>query len=204
MSSYDNNLETWTLSNQYSLQKDRDRQYFAGQFLWSGFDYIGEPTPYSVFPVKTSFFGAIDTAGFPKDGFYLFKSQWTSAPMVHLLPMNWTDYRRGQVVQVRAYATVPTVQLYLNGRSLGTSSFDQKVSTDGLRYLETTECTGDDKTYTSGTCPGSYESPNGSSGNLYLHWNVPFEPGRLVAVARDAAGHVAARDEVDTAGRATR
>ena len=201
VSSYDNNLETWTLSNQYSLQKDRDRQYFAGQFLWSGFDYIGEPTPYSVFPVKTSFFGAIDTAGFPKDGFYLFKSQWTSAPMVHLLPMNWTDYRRGQVVQVRAYATVPTVQLYLNGRSLGTSSFDQKVSTDGLRYLETTECTGDDKTYTSGTCPGSYESPNGSSGNLYLHWNVPFEPGRLVAVARDAAGHVAARDEVDTAGR---
>ncbi len=202
VSSYDNNLASWTLSNQYSLQKDRDRQYFAGQFLWSGFDYIGEPTPYSVFPVKTSFFGAIDTAGFPKDGFYMFKSQWTTAPMVHLLPMNWTDYRRGQMVQVRAYANAPNVQLYLNGRSLGTRSFDQKVSTDGLRYLETTECTGDDKTYTSGTCPGSYESPNGSSGNLYLRWNVPFEPGRLVAVARDAGGHVVARDEVDTAGRA--
>src|SRR4029079_1776449 len=50
-------------------------------------------------------------------------------------------------------------------------------------------------------CPGSYESPNGSSGNLYLRWNVPFEPGRLVAVARDAAGHVSAADELDTAGR---
>ncbi len=201
VSSYDNNLDSWTLSNQYSLQKDRDRRYFAGQFLWSGFDYIGEPTPYTVFPVKTSFFGAVDTAGFPKDGFYLFKSQWTTAPMVHILPMNWTDYRPGQVVQVRAYANVPTVELFLNGVSLGSRSFHQKVSTDGVHYLETTECPGDDKNYTSGACPGSYESPNGSSGNLYLRWNVPFKPGRLVAVARDAGGHIVARDEVDTAGR---
>jgi beta-galactosidase len=201
VSSYDNNLESWTLSNQYSLQKDRDRAYFAGQFLWSGFDYIGEPTPYTLFPVKTSFFGAVDTAGFPKDGFYLFKSQWTMAPMVHILPMNWTDYRRGQVIQVRAYANVPTVELFLNGASLGSRSFDQKVSTDGVHYLETTECPGDDKNYTSGACPGSYESPNGSSGNLYLRWNVPFEPGRLVAVAKDAGGHVVARDEIDTSGR---
>jgi beta-galactosidase len=201
VSSYDNNLESWTLSNQYSLQKDRDREYFAGQFLWSGFDYIGEPTPYTVFPVKTSFFGAVDTAGFPKDGFYLFKSQWTTTPMVHILPMNWTDYRRGQIVQVRAYANEPTVELFLNGVSLGSRSFDQKVSTDGVHYLETTECPGDDKNYTSGACPGSYESPNGSSGNLYLRWNVPFEPGRLVALAKDAGGRVIARDEVATAGR---
>lgn len=61
---------SWTLSGEYSLKTDRDRQYFAGQFLWSGFDYIGEPTPYTVFPVKTSFFGAVDTAGFPKDAYY--------------------------------------------------------------------------------------------------------------------------------------
>ena len=77
-SSYDNNLASWTMSGEYGLKKDRDRKFFAGQFLWSGSDYIGEPTPYDVFPVKTSFFGAIDTAGFPKDQYYLFKSQWTS------------------------------------------------------------------------------------------------------------------------------
>ena len=90
-SSYDNNLASWTMSGEYGLKKDRDRPYFAGEFLWSGMDYIGEPTPYfDVFPVKASFFGAVDTAGFPKDQYYLFQSQWTTRPMVHLLPMDWT------------------------------------------------------------------------------------------------------------------
>jgi beta-galactosidase len=202
LSSYDNNMASWTLSNEYDLKKVRDRQFFAGQFLWAGWDYIGEPTPYTVFPVKTSFFGAVDTAGFPKDSYYLFQSQWTQKPMVHLLPMNWTNYRPGQIVQVRAYANEPQVELFLNGASLGTRSFDVKTSTDATRYLETQQCPGDDDTFTGGACPGSYQSPNGSSGDLHLTWNVPFKPGRLVAVARDAAGRVVARDEVDTAGRA--
>jgi beta-galactosidase len=201
LSSYDNNFDSWTLSNQYDLQKVRDRQFFAGQFIWSGWDYIGEPTPYTTFPVKTSFFGLVDTAGFPKDGYYLFQSQWTSAPMVHIVPMNWTDYQPGQTVQVWAYANEPTVELFLNGRSLGAKSFTQKTTTFGASYLETNECTGDDKTFTGGACPGSYQSPNGSSGKLKLIWNVPFQPGRLVAVAKDASGHVVARDEQDTAGR---
>ena len=65
-SSYDNNLASWTMSGEYGLKKDRDRKYFQGQFLWSGTDYIGEPTPYNVFPVKSSFFGAVDTAGLPQ------------------------------------------------------------------------------------------------------------------------------------------
>jgi beta-galactosidase len=201
LSSYDNNLESWTLSNEYDLQKVRDRQFFIGQFVWSGWDYIGEPTPYTTFPVKTSFFGLVDTAGFPKDGYYLFQSQWTTSPMVHIVPMNWTDYKPGQMVQVWTYANAPTVQLYLNGRSLGAKSFTQKTTTSGQHYLETSECTGDDKTFTGGACPGSYQSPNGSSGKLELVWNVPFAPGRLVAVARDASGRVVARDEQDTAGR---
>jgi beta-galactosidase len=199
-SSYDNNLSSWTMSGEYSLKKDRDRPYFAGQFLWSGMDYIGEPTPYDVFPVKASFFGAVDTAGFPKDQYYLFKSQWTTKPMVHLLPMNWTDHRRGDAVQVRAYANVDTVELFLDGRSLGTRRFAHKTTPSGEPYLETDEDTHDDKTITSGPHPGSYTSPNGSAGNLHLTWNVPFEPGRLVAVAR-RGGRVVARDEVDTAGR---
>jgi beta-galactosidase len=200
LSSYDNNLDDWTLSGDYSLKTDRDRQFFAGQFVWSGWDYIGEPTPYSTFPVKTSFFGLEDTAGFPKDQYYLFKSQWNPDPLVHIVPMNWTDYKPGQTVPVWAYANEPTVELFLNGKTLGAKSFTNKTTTFGAHYLETTECPGDDKNYTGGACPGSYESPNGSSGKLHLTWNVPFQPGRLTAVAKDASGHVVAKDEVDTAG----
>ena len=119
-SSYDNNLVTWALSGEYVLKQHRDRAFTAGHFLWSGMDYIGEPTPFWVFPVKASFFGATDTAGFPKDQYYLFQSQWTTTPMVHLLPMDWTRHRPGEVVEVRAYSNVDSVELLLDGRSLGT------------------------------------------------------------------------------------
>jgi beta-galactosidase len=198
-SSYDNNLASWTMSGEYGLKKDRDRAFFAGQFLWSGIDYIGEPTPYNVFPVKSSFFGAVDTAGFPKDMYYLFRSQWTTRPMVHLLPMNWTGHHPGEPVQVWAYANVDKVELFLNGKSLGVRAFDHKTTADGRPYLETTEATGDDKTVTSGPYPGSYTSPNGSAGKLHLSWSVPFAPGRLVAKATKD-GKVVATDELDTAG----
>lgn len=197
-SSYDNNLASWTMSGEYGHKKDRDRKWFAGQFLWSGIDYIGEPTPYDVFPVKASFFGAVDTAGFPKDMYHLFRSQWTDEPMVHLLPMSW-NHEEGDTVEVWAYANVATVELFLNGRSLGTRSFDTKTTVDGRAYLETTEATGDDKTFTDGPYPGSYTSPNGSAGKLHLTWKVPFEPGELRAVAR-RDGEVVATDVLRTAG----
>ncbi len=194
-SSYDNNLASWCMSGEYELKKDRDRRFWNGGFLWSGQDYIGEPTPYDVFPVKASFFGAVDTAGFPKDAYYLFRSQWSSEPMVHIVPMDWTSHAAGDPVSVWVYATVATVELFLNGTSLGAKSFDQKLTTDGRKYLETTEPTGDDDNYPS----GSYTSPNGSTGKLHLTWTVPFRPGRLTAVGT-AGGREVARDEIRTAG----
>ena len=194
-SSYDNNLASWTMSGEYELKKDRDRKFWNGGFLWSGQDYIGEPTPYDVFPVKASFFGAMDTAGFAKDAYYLFRSQWTTEPMVHIVPMDWTSYEPGQPVSVWVYANVATVELFRNGTSLGVKSFDQKVTTYGRKYLETTEPTHDDYNYPS----GSYTSPNGSMGKLHLTWTVPFAPGTLTAVAT-AGGRVVARDEIRTAG----
>ena len=194
-SSYDNNLASWTMSGEYELKKDRDRKFWNGGFLWSGQDYIGEPTPYDVFPVKASFFGAMDTAGFAKDAYYLFASQWTTEPMVHIVPMDWTSYEPGQPVSVWVYANVATVELFRNGTSLGVKSFDQKVTTYGRKYLETTEPTHDDYNYPS----GSYTSPNGSMGKLHLTWTVPFAPGTLSAVAR-VGGRVVARDEIRTAG----
>ncbi|MFH9060797.1 glycoside hydrolase family 2 TIM barrel-domain containing protein [Streptomyces coeruleorubidus] len=197
-SSYDNNLASWTMSGEYGHKKDRDRKWFTGQFLWSGIDYIGEPTPYDVFPVKASFFGAVDTAGFPKDMYYLFQSQWTEQPMVHLLPMTW-NHAEGDTVEVWAYSNVGTVELFLNGKSLGVRRFDTKKTVDGRPYLETTEATGDDKTFTDGTYPGSYTSPNGSAGKLHLTWKVPYAPGELKAVAR-RDGKVVATDVLRTAG----
>jgi beta-galactosidase len=196
-SSYDNNLASWTLSGEYGLKKDRDRRFFQGQFLWAGQDYIGEPTPYDVFPVKASFFGAVDTAGLPKDAYHLYRSQWASEPMVHIVPMDWTTHAPGENVAVWVYANVPTVELFLNGTSLGTRRFDRKTTTDGRPYLETTEPTGDDKNFPS----GSYTSPNGSTGKLHLTWNVPFQPGTLVAVGRSGGAEVA-RDQLTTAGPA--
>ncbi|BBC38877.1 Glycosyl hydrolase family 2, sugar binding domain protein [Streptomyces graminofaciens] len=198
-SSYDNNLATWTMSGEYGLKKDRDRRWFTGEFLWSGIDYIGEPTPYDVFPVKASFFGAVDTAGFPKDMYHLFRSQWTDEPMVHLLPTTW-NHAKGDTIEVWAYANVDTVELFLNGRSLGVRRFDEKKTTDGRPYLETTEATGDDKTVTSGPYPGSYTSPGGSAGKLHLTWKVPYEPGELKAVAR-RDGRRVATDVLRTAGK---
>ncbi|MFG2127268.1 glycoside hydrolase family 2 TIM barrel-domain containing protein [Streptomyces sp. NPDC048751] len=198
-SSYDNNLASWTMSGEYGHKKDRDRKWFAGQFLWSGIDYIGEPTPYDVFPVKASFFGAVDTAGFPKDMYHLFRSQWTDEPMVHLLPMTW-NHEEGDTVEVWAYSNVDTVELFLNGKSLGTRKFDRKRTVDGREYLETTEPTGDDKTFTDGPYPGSYTSPNGSAGKLHLTWKVPYRPGELKAVAR-RGGRVVATDVLRTAGK---
>ncbi|MGN9762341.1 glycoside hydrolase family 2 TIM barrel-domain containing protein [Streptomyces sp. SD31] len=197
-SSYDNNLASWTMSGEYGHKKDRDRKWFAGQFLWSGIDYIGEPTPYDVFPVKASFFGAVDTAGFPKDMYHLFRSQWVDEPMVHLLPMTW-NHREGDTVEVWAYSNVDTVELFLNGKSLGTRTFDTKKTVDGRPYLETTEATGDDKTFTDGPYPGSYTSPNGSAGKLHLTWKVPYRAGELKAVAR-RDGKAVATDVLRTAG----
>jgi beta-galactosidase len=194
-SSYDNNMASWAMSGEYELKKARDRQFWQGSFLWSGQDYIGEPTPYDVFPVKSSFFGAVDTAGFAKDAYHLYRSQWTGPPMVHIVPMQWTSWTAGQPVSVWVYANVPAVELFLNGRSLGTKSFDRKVTTFGLQYLETSEPTHDDFNYPS----GSYTSPNGSMGKLHLTWEVPFEPGTLVAVASENGSEVV-RDTLVTAG----
>lgn len=95
---------------------DRDTDFSMGQFLWTGFDYIGEPTPYHT---KNSYFGQIDTSGFPKDAFYAFKSEWAggSAPFVHVFP--YWDWTPGQRIDVRICSNLSFVELFVNGRSLG-------------------------------------------------------------------------------------
>ena len=119
-SSYDNSVVLWGDSAESSWLIDRERPFVLGEFIWTGFDYLGEPTPYP-WPAKSSYFGIVDTAGFPKDIYYFYQSQWTNAPMVHILPhWNWAE---GASVPVFVYANTPAVELLLNGRSLGQKSF---------------------------------------------------------------------------------
>ncbi|MBW7458978.1 DUF4982 domain-containing protein, partial [Paenibacillus sepulcri] len=202
-SSYDNNFASWTMGNEYGLKKDRDRKPFIGQFIWTGFDYIGEPTPYNVYPVGVSSFGAIDTAGFPKDSFYLFQSQWTSEPMSHIVPMNWTSWTPGEIVDVWVNTNQQSAELFLNGESLGRKSFDIKTTNYSKKYYETSEPTKDDKLNTSGTNTGGYLSPTGEYGKLHLTWKVPFAPGTLEVktYADPTSPVVTSTDVVKTAGQ---
>ena len=121
-SNYDNSVVPWGKSAEQSWIDDRDRPFVAGQFIWTGFDYIGEPTPYGD-NAKSSYFGITDTCGFPKDIYYFYKSQWTSKPLVHLLP-DWNEWKQGDTVPVWAYTNADTVELFLNGKSLGRKNYD--------------------------------------------------------------------------------
>ena len=103
---------------------DRDAKFCFGQFIWTGFDYIGEPTPYHT---KNSYFGQIDTAGFPKDPYYVFQAEWTDyreQPMVHVFP--YWDFNPGQMVDVRACTNAPQVELFVNGRRQGRQYIDHE------------------------------------------------------------------------------
>lgn len=204
-SNYDNDFAAWTMSNEYGLKKDRDRKSFIGQFIWTGFDYLGEPTPYSVYPVGVSSFGTIDTAGFAKDSFYLYQSQWTSTPMVHLLPTNWDQWHDGEEVEVWVNTNQPSAELFLNGESLGKKSFDEKETAYGKKYYETSEKTQDDKTWGDDTNPGGYTSSGAvlddgelNSGKLHLTWKVPYQAGTLEVKAYDKDGKTVATDSVST------
>lgn len=130
-SSLGNSSTSWGAKNTLAcITDDRDTYYSAGQFIWTGFDYIGEPTPYHT---KNSYFGQIDTAGFPKDSFYIFQAEWTDykkAPMVHLFP--YWDFNNGQPIDVLACSNAPMVELFFNGKSLGKHTLDHKGGHDDL------------------------------------------------------------------------
>jgi beta-galactosidase len=105
----------------------KKRPYFFGQFDWTGFDYGGEPTPFGQWPAKSSYFGIIDTAGFPKDTYYFYQSKLTTKPMVHLLPhWNWSE---GTTLWVWAYSNCESVELFLNDQSLGSKAYASDATT---------------------------------------------------------------------------
>ena len=111
-------------SSEDNIIKDRDAKFSLGQFIWTGFDYIGESTPYET---KNSYFGQIDTAGFPKDAYYIYQAEWTDykeAPMVHIFP--YWDFSIGQIIDLRVCSNAPKVELFVNGKSKGCFYIDHE------------------------------------------------------------------------------
>ena len=115
---YDDVAQSWSNTAEQWWSFFASRPWMSGGFIWTGFDYRGEPTPYS-WPCINSHFGIFDTCGFPKDLFWYYQSWWTSQPVLHLMPhWNWTG-REGQEIDVRALSNCDEVELFLNGASLG-------------------------------------------------------------------------------------
>src|SRR5690606_14347278 len=112
-SAYDNAYAAFGSAHEEAWRIIRDHDFLSGMFVWSGFDYLGEPTPYNL-PARSSYFGIVDLAGFPKDVYYMYQSEWTDKPVLHLFPhWNWAGR---DSVDVWVYSNFPEVGLYLNGR----------------------------------------------------------------------------------------
>ncbi len=119
VAAYDRNAPAWGSTHEANWKHCARRPFVAGTFIWTGFDYRGEPTPYYDWPCISSHFGILDTCGFPKDAFYYYQAWWTDRPVLHLLPhWNWPG-REGEEIEVWAYSNCEAVELFLNGRSLG-------------------------------------------------------------------------------------
>jgi beta-galactosidase len=159
----------------------RLHDYVAGDFMWTGIDYLGEVH----WPAKNTSCGPIDLCGFPKDEYYFYQSQWTDAPVLHLFP-HWTwPGREGEVIPVICYTNCDSVELFLNDRSFGeqTMSFPHYGMDPSKSWGE----------------QGFAFFLRPTTANLHLRWTVPYEPGVLAAVGmRDGAA--VCRHEIATAG----
>jgi beta-galactosidase len=127
-SSYDNCSAPWGSTNEETWKVVKKYDFLSGMFVWTGFDYLGEPTPYS-WPARSSYFGIVDLAGFPKDAYYMYQSEWTTTPVLHIFP-HW-NWQKGDTVDVCAYFNSDEVELFLNGKSLGT----KRKSGDDLHVM---------------------------------------------------------------------
>ena len=119
-SAYDNSHAPWSSTHEETWEIVKHTPYCGGQFIWTGWDYLGEPTPYG-FPARSSYFGIIDLAGFPKDAYYMYQSEWTNQDVLHLFPhWNWIP---GQTIDMWCYYNnADEVELFINGRSQGVRS----------------------------------------------------------------------------------
>jgi beta-galactosidase len=117
VSAFDNVYAYWGNTHEKSWLAVKQNPHMSGAFVWSGFDFLGEPVPYQ-WPSRSSYYGIIDLAGFPKDVYYMYQSEWNNKPVLHLFP-HW-NWKTGQTIDVWAYfSQADEVELFLNGKSVG-------------------------------------------------------------------------------------
>ncbi len=180
-SSYDTEFCWWSNIPDNDFAADEDYPWCIGQFVWTGFDYLGEPSPYDTdaWPNHSSVFGIIDQASIPKDRYYLYRSQWNrTEETLHVLPhWNWKG-REGEVTPVFVYTSYPSAELFVNGVSQGVRTF---AESDGK-----VPCLGED-----------------AMKRFRLMWNeVTYQPGEIRVVAYDESGEAVEEKTVRTAGKA--
>ncbi len=187
-SSYDVEHCGWSNLPEDDFIQHEDLSYCIGEFIWTGFDYIGEPTPYySDWPSHTSLFGAVDLAGIPKDRFYLYRSHWNKKEnTLHILPhWNWKG-REGEVTPIFVYTNYPSAELFINGKSQGKQTKDLSIKRDGSDNDEARKNFDRQKRYR-------------------LMWmNTKYEPGTVKVVAYNEKGEAVAEKEIKTAGTAAK
>lgn len=168
---YDNETCSWSNTPDIDFARDDDHEWVIGQFVWTGFDYLGEPSPYDTdaWPSHSSVFGIIDLASLPKDRYYLYRSQWNKADTtLHILPhWNWKG-REGQVTPVMVYTNFPKAELFINGKSQGMRQKNDSTLLNRYRLM---------------------------------WMETRYEPGELKVVAYDKDGNKAAEKVVKTAGK---
>lgn len=178
-SAYDNSCVPWGNTHEETWDLVKHTPYVSGQFIWTGFDYIGEPTPFG-FPARSSYFGIIDLAGFPKDSYYMYQSEWTDKPVLHLFPhWNWNP---GQTVDLWCYYNhADEVELFVNGKSQGVRRKKGTLpSTDMVQH--------------------DPQSPvKGLHEDYHVAWRVKYDPGEVKVVARKKGKEVAS-ETIRTAG----
>ena len=169
-SAYDNMHASWSSTHEETWDVVKHNDFVGGQYIWTGFDYIGEPTPYG-FPARSSYFGIIDLAGFPKDTYYMYQSEWTQKPMLHLFPhWNWVP---GDYIDMWCYYSgADEVELFINGQS------------QGVRRKTDHQPEG----WKPGLCT-----------EYHVGWRVTFDPGEVKAVSRKD-GKVVCEQVIKTAG----
>ena len=136
LSSYDLECCSWATTPDTEFGYQDDLEFISGEFVWTGFDYLGEPSPYNEgTPAKSSYFGIVDLAGLPKDRYYLYQSKWSEKPVFHVLP-HWTwPERINQKVPVFCYTNYPKAELFVNGKSMGVKQKDKSNTYSRYRLM---------------------------------------------------------------------
>lgn len=189
-SSYDVEWCLWSNLPEQDFMAMDDKPYTIGQFVWTGYDYLGEPTPYDAYwPSRSSYFGIMDLAGLPKDRYYFYRSVWNKqSHTLHVLP-HWTwPGREGKVTPVFVYTDSPEAELFVNGKSQGRVRKDKAVRLEPHPTQE------------SWIDPTEPDEARRYATRYRLMWpNVKYEPGELTVVAYDESGNRVGEETVRTA-----